>query len=230
MLFIGHTVEIKLRRRDSVGLCSIVHLPRYHINSIGEIFYPVKPDSRGRRRKRAVRGSSCFRVGRNVAFYHRKLRLDECQFCCAIIGHAFEGDQFFSACRLKVDVYKFCRHLMRAPMSHFVPFCEDQFPLEATYLQGEFVQSRRQCSGHYKPPRCFLALTPSSLRSGQPCRSQQGSDSANCGDPVSPFGGIEARVHTSGDQGAGEPQRKQWVPNNPRFEMIDCNCHKEILA
>ena len=230
MLFIVFTVEIELRRRDSVGLRSIVHLPRYLINSIAQIGYPLKPDSPDRRRKRAVWVSHYLHVGLNVALYHRKLRLGVCKLSGAVIGHAFEGEQFFSACRFIPDVYKVCSNFMRTAMKHVIPVCKSQGSLEATDLKGEHLQPRRQCSGDYKPPRRLLALAPSSLRSGQPRRSQQGSHGANCGDPVSPFGRIETRVQASGDQGAGESQGKQWVPDNPRFEMIDCNCHKEILA
>lgn len=230
MLFIVLTVEIKLRRRDSVSLCSIVHLPLYHINSIAQISHPLKPDSSNRRRKWAVWVSHAMHVCRNVALYHRKLRLRVCQFSRAIIGHAFKGEQFFSACRFIPDVYKVGGHLMRPAMKHVLPVCKCQHCLEATDLKGEHLQSRRQCSGDYKPPRRLLALATSSLRSGQPCRSQQGPHSANCGDPVSPFGRIKASVQTRDEQGACKCQGKQWVPDHPRFEMIDCNCHKEILA
>ena len=230
MLFIVFTVEIELRRRDSLGLRGIVHLPLYYLNSIAEIIYPFTPDLRDRGRQRAVRVRHFLHVKRNVTLYQRELRLGECQFGCAIIGHAFEGEQFLSACRLVLNAYEVCGHFMRAPMVHVIPVCKGHSCSEATDFKGKFAHSRRQCRGHYKPSRCFLALAPSSLRSGQPRCPHQGSNGPNCGYPVSPFSLIEARAQTSGDQGACKPQYKQWVSDHPRFEMIDCICHKELLA
>jgi hypothetical protein len=61
------------------------------------------------------------------------------------------------------------------------------------------------------------------------CNQQRGYR-ANCLHPCCPIRFSKFAVKASHDECRASAEREQWVPDHPRFEMVDCNCHKEILA
>jgi len=68
------------------------------------------------------------------------------------------------------------------------------------------------------------------LSSCKPDRSRNGTNRSHGTNPICPLSFVKARVQPSGDQGAQKAYSKQRVSDNPSFEMVDFNCHKEILA
>lgn len=105
----------------------------------------------------------------------------------------------------------------------------EQLAKGADHRVGVAKRQLNPCSS--KSGQLVGIFVPANIFPGrQPNSGSNSADRSDCLNPVRPFRLIEVSIQPRSDQSAGQADGEQRVSDNSCFEVVDCNCHKEILA